>query len=83
MDSNKDPFIVIRVKDHLSEQDTKTIYDNAMTIQSISRLNAMNIHEESFNIKLSYPFTYNQTYESRYLFIEDGGSRDLDILVPR
>jgi hypothetical protein len=84
MDSNKEPFIMIRVKDHLSEQDTKTIYDNAMTIQSISRLNAMNIHEESFNIKLSYPFTnpftYSQTYESRYLFIEDGGSRDLVLL---
>jgi hypothetical protein len=55
-----------------------------MTIQSISRLNAMNIHEESFNIKLSCPFTnpfsYSQTYESRYLFIEDGGSRDLVLL---
>ena len=84
MKPDEQPFIMIRVKNHLSERDTKTIYDNAMTIQSISRLNAMNIHEESFNIKLSCPFTnpfsYSQTYESRYLFIEDGGSRDLVFL---
>jgi hypothetical protein len=84
MKPDEQPFIMIRVKNHLSEQDTKTIYDNAMTIQSISRLNATNIHEESLNINLSCPFTnpfsYSQTYESRYLFIEDGGSRDLIFL---
>jgi hypothetical protein len=77
-------FILLSVMDYLTEQDTKLIYDNAMTILAITAVTEPKEKSTLLNIKLSYPFpnpfTHSQTYQSKYLFIKDGESCDLVFL---
>jgi hypothetical protein len=84
MDPNESPFVTIRVMKDLSEKDTKIIYDNAMSIQSITSRQLGSISNILLDIKLSYPFanpfTYSQAYESKYLYIKDGESCDVVFL---
>jgi hypothetical protein len=85
MKPEKEPFIMLMLRDYLSIKDTKIIYDNAMTIQSITRLDKDDDKREpNMNLKLTYPFTNpfspSQNYQSKYLHIEDGKSCDMIFL---
>jgi hypothetical protein len=86
---HREPSVTLLVKSRLSALDTKLIYDNGMTIRTIShRYNSVyraafdDKDEDILCVTLTYPFAnpFGYHYESKYLYIGDDKTYDLVFL---